>query len=1037
MSGVPEMRFILVLACLTAFSPAAWCVEWRLTVRDDLERDAVGDAWAITGGTGVVAQGALEVRGASVQLLHSTLIGRDVQIQARAAILPEAATTELTGLLHTTSGHHARFSVQLVPEGKATITTTGFQQSASLPAPVPAVGEAFQVTARREGRHLSLLVNDTRILDGTLERIIGAEGIGRFGFVVSGAARLDEIELRSRVPSHPDCCPPPLPYLPLTRTGRTVSRVGEVNAADAPGFERGIVALNDRDFETARREFEAVEDATLRLTGLAYLLGDLDYREKAVYGDLSRTDDRDYAPEEIEPLFGEFGVFARRWEEAAHNDPANEILNLYLPHVRHFGKLTLNRWTMGRHAEALVDLDRRINPFADKATLYAARVQYWNAMEGGDQPKREAALKRMRGLRSTWPDNDILRQYLGPPVPWGESLNADAEAHPEWAAYLREAYVREVTILERFLRLRQQDDGQLGGGWGDDVELLRKWTPIAAISTSAAALRDGIERLTEGVWTYACEDGFELGERQIGDVEHSAEPSADSFPGMLLLRYGDPRYVEFNLRSAKTIRERFMGIDERGHPRFKSSFFDASGVAIHDRSGGDTGYHARPMKHFYWLAWYGHPEAGDWFVRWADGWRETALMEDDHKPYGVLPGTLWYPSGSWYAPNGKPWYDRDAWPVYEAWGLPNMIYGALFQAHEISGDPKFLMPFRVLMDWASNGPYPRGGTPRPGSPEWCLEPMMHIPGAQLTALYRHYTGETVYDEYTKRFGNAPQLFQIDRDRDRYLASFRNAAESLRTNIDFWTTEILSTDRMHLPSVNEVFGAYTGALTLTGDVDPVTFGVTYETPTSDFAALVVENTPARLRIWLYGFWDGPTTIHLLPWRLVPGRYTLMEGPRLPGEQPIQSRYGWREPRTVDLAHRAQAIPVTLPPHTEYVVDLRLEEPAPDPGPLPDLAVDKRSLRVTGSNVIVRVHNIGGADAADCEVALQREENGAWRTLVAERFESLSAPVQFAPSHRDVVLLIRTERLSGRFRVIVDPVDAVREIVETNNTVEFDR
>ncbi|MBP7937728.1 MAG: hypothetical protein KA354_24065, partial [Phycisphaerae bacterium] len=43
--------------------------------------------------------------------------------------------------------------------------------------------------------------------------------------------------------------------------------------------------------------------------------------------------------------------------------------------------------------------------------------------------------------------------------------------------------------------------------------------------------------------------------------------------------------------------------------------------------GGDSGYNGRTMKHFLWEAWRGNPEARDWFVRWADGWRDATMRE--------------------------------------------------------------------------------------------------------------------------------------------------------------------------------------------------------------------------------------------------------------------------------------------------------------------------------------------------------------------------------------------------------------------------
>ena len=140
---------------------------------------------------------------------------------------------------------------------------------------------------------------------------------------------------------------------------------------------------------------------------------------------------------------------------------------------------------------------------------------------------------------------------------------------------------------------------------------------FAAISTGPEQARAGIQKLADGVWK-TLKDGYDPG---IGDVEHSSEPSADTAPAMLLLCYGDPLYVERNMLSCRTIKERFMGIDANGYPRFISSEFGAGGVNRQPQAGGDTGYHARAMKHLLWQAWWGDPVAHDWFARWADGWR--------------------------------------------------------------------------------------------------------------------------------------------------------------------------------------------------------------------------------------------------------------------------------------------------------------------------------------------------------------------------------------------------------------------------------
>ena len=91
-----------------------------------------------------------------------------------------------------------------------------------------------------------------------------------------------------------------------------------------------------------------------------------------------------------------------------------------------------------------------------------------------------------------------------------------------------------------------------GHGAGD--EMLRQ---VAQRLNSCVRETDTVARLGGDEFVIVMTDLPE-----VGDVEHTAEPSGDALPGMILLRYGDPRFVEYNLRSAKTIRFAPLGAAE-------------------------------------------------------------------------------------------------------------------------------------------------------------------------------------------------------------------------------------------------------------------------------------------------------------------------------------------------------------------------------------------------------------------------------------------------------------------------------------------
>ena len=88
----------------------------------------------------------------------------------------------------------------------------------------------------------------------------------------------------------------------------------------------------------------------------------------------------------------------------------------------------------------------------------------------------------MTEARDAFPANPILGQYTG--EAWtlsqsgGDSQERGWEGSWEWVGPQRTAVAGLLSVLRFWCQERQAPDGQLGGGWGDDVEVWRNWTPI-------------------------------------------------------------------------------------------------------------------------------------------------------------------------------------------------------------------------------------------------------------------------------------------------------------------------------------------------------------------------------------------------------------------------------------------------------------------------------------------------------------------------------------------------------------------------------
>ncbi len=989
--------------------------DWHLAWMDTFDRTEIGQDWHLVKGKASIQQGKLFLKGAGATIVSTLSFKHDVKIEFDAQADPSTPPCDLSATIGANEEFGYGYLFAFGGANNQVNQILGFREKVvdTKPRLLIEPEKTYHIVALKEGKRLAYIVNGNTVVQAVTQDPIGGPGFDKVGLVTWAGMIVDNFKVYERNTPHPET-PIYLTALhpgPFYREERFLKSKPGVSAA---GLDEALKAFNARDYRKALSLFESIQDPEISLAGQCWVIGDLGYQEKPQY--------------RLGSVNEEFAELCRRLEAASKANPTSKILREYSEIAKWLPELIMARSGMVA-ARRIVALGEDNNPFYHKAKLYLARYHYWNGAEAGDPVVKQQALTWMKNLLKLWPEHNVMRQYVGEKVLWGEEFVANTTSHPAWAAYLREAYVRQVKIMERFFAERQAPDGQLGGGYGDDVELMRTWALIASISTASRTVREGISRLAEGVWSNVLKDGF----GELGDVEHSAEPSADTLPTMLFLDYGNPVWIERNLKSCKTLHDVCMGIDNKGYPRFKSAEIGWNGANTNPRAGGDTGYHARAMKHFIWQAWWGDEDAKDWFVRWCEGWRAAAMAERQGKLVGLVPFTIWFPSGDIKPPNGAEWYDQ-AWHYYG--NMSGMIYDSLLCAYSFTRDRKFLEPFLIGMDTATRAPLAQGDF-APGSVEWQRQQILAVDSPQRTALYKWLTGERVYDEYTLRFGDPVQKYRVNYDLNAFLASFKKIAEANRYNLEMQTTEVLSTDRAALYGALTVFGAYTGAVTDLRDASTPTFAITYDTPDENFAAVVTESTPERLRVWLYSFAEVPVRIGLKVWRLLPGTYVMNQGELMPGEYEFQNRYGWRKTKIVRILRRADTVYVSVPARKVWVVDLRLKERITVPKKAPDLAVTARDIRLTKDRISVVVHNVGSARSTATWLSVQvQDESGKWKPAGRIRIPPIEPPRQFVPSTTQVQLPLPESALR-RVRVVVDTENREWELFEGNNVVVIEQ
>ncbi|MCC6486842.1 MAG: hypothetical protein IT364_05020 [Candidatus Hydrogenedentes bacterium] len=226
----------------------------------------------------------------------------------------------------------------------------------------------------------------------------------------------------------------------------------------------------------------------------------------------------------------------------------------------------------------------------------------------------------------------------------------------------------------------------------------------------------------------------------------------------------------------------------------------------------------------------------------------------------------------------------------------------------------------------------------------------------------------------------------------------------------------------------------------GRVEPYPIGIAVSwegVDNVDFARLVSYADDKRLVVNLYNFTGEPIEATMRVWRLAAGRYSVRIGVDANDDgaidAPKDNTSAVLHDQVRDL-HRFSTIPVTAAPRQNVAVVIEQEEAASALGPLPDLAIGTRDLRIDADGAIhATVHNIGAAAAGPFTVALV-DKKGAM--LEAVSVDALGDPsVGLTPQRFEVVF---TQQSSTKGQAIVLDLDnLVQEILEENNRIELDK
>jgi hypothetical protein len=525
-------------------------------------------------------------------------------------------------------------------------------------------------------------------------------------------------------------------------------------------------------------------------------------------------------------------------------------------------------------------------------SFYRGRMLLWRVVQSGpllrvketrDRYYGEAR-RRLEETKAAFPENRVVRMYLGEPIPWPRTIPPDDRA-PAWANLQREGLEKLADVIHWWIAERQLPDGQFGGGWGDDVEMWRWWTPVL-VAFEDPVVNAAQERISIGMFRQPhMREGFTA---RVTDVEHSNEDTTDTILPMMHLKPGDPVWQQRALRLAQLMRDRWTGRNEHGLLQFKSIYFSVDKVDPAAHRAFDTVYHPSVVQPalLYWQR-TADPELTSLFGDWLKFWVDAAARAGNGKPAGVLPSAVRWPDGAIGMP-GEPWWhpfsDGHNDALYNWPGATRLMASTLLLAHHMTHDETYLAPLRAMA--AMRLKHMKSPAGEAGSEAWCARSMRGFL-SEVLAKHRLLTGDTQYDALLREDASGYVRFRLTGDLRPLEDALRKNAEAFRSNWEGYTGEMRWTDRVisftrnyldHLdrpappsPTPEVLYGSASG-----DPGTPLVFplnAVRWRTPPRDIAALVTESGRTSFAADLFHFGPKPRDLSAEFFLLAPGEYDL--------------------------------------------------------------------------------------------------------------------------------------------------------------------
>ncbi|MHC4143812.1 MAG: hypothetical protein ACYSUD_03435 [Planctomycetota bacterium] len=808
---------------------------------------------------------------------------------------------------------------------------------------------------------------------------------------------------------------------------------------DSVALTEAIKQYNSGDFAAALAALERADDSRAQVAKAVVTLW--------LAGRLDTEIEQEVMPKVIEILRsylakhpGEYGLA----EILSDAEVFQKAMGLH----RKRGQLGKNHFLENDKAIGWWLMIRPDSPLYDKARLHIARAAH---MLKPYFPVLGTERQIFLELEKKCPGNRFVKYHLhqeweptgddGDYYDWVmEDYAAKAKGAPEWARVIYPAFCGLIDLSEWWVRFRQEPEGHIGGGWGDDVEMVGLFGYYGYVSRGVSELCvRGTGNLVNGVWNLSEVDP-EIGYCQpMADAEHSAEWTGNTLGMMVQLDYGNPTWIERSMKTGKLIRDLWTDYDKNGRRHFRANFFGAAQVGSGPRTNDSWINYRAVSPATSVLNYNNNPTIARLYVELAEAWLAAAMSTDRGKPRGVIPAQVSFPervlgglnSPNWWTAAHPPRtvnYDWQ-WQQYKGYVLDVMM-----AAYKQTRDEKFLEPLRLEYELAcKHGFEPEAPSPLARRSRKTQVKTKAKPGSEAWVAAKA--------QQTERWLQAKQLIEGRQGqlqnrwtRAQIIESGRVAAEHLKKNWPVSTSEAGPTDRVGFPGIITPFFIYTGG-SWGGPL--LRAAVTYENTTKDFAAAVVAADPQGLRIWYCSLAPDERTIGIVPWELEPGgTYRLVLGVDSDEDGEIDRRV---EEREFVFPQHGSPINIKAKPRVNYIVEIDQLKRGRPAGPAPDPGLSAEDIRFNSDRnlLMARIHNVGSKPVRGVKVAFyDGDPQKGGRRVGLQTIPNIEPPNDLEPRTVTVGVNYRIESPTEIY-IVVDPDNEIADEITTFNNVAHKR